>query len=1032
VILSDLAIKRPVFTTMIMLALVVLGLIAFKDIGVDLFPRVEFPVITVVSVLPGANPETVETEVSEPVEDALSTISAIKHLRSTSADGISQVVIEFDLEKNVDIAFQEVQAKLAAIRTQLPKDLEDPVVEKFDIDSAPIMSLIVGTAAGKSISFQKLSYIADKTIKERLQQIKGVGQIKLVGNRERTIWLYLDPHKLQGYNIETQAVIQALQDHHVEYPGGRITTKANEVIVKTKAEFSDPQALENLTLAYRNGSPVRLRDVGRVVDGLEEERSIARLNEAKACALLVQRQSGTNTVEVATELKRAIQEMQKELAAQGVQIEVAQDLSVYIQDSIHEIQFHLIFGGLLAIFIVLVFLRNFRITIISALAIPLSIIATFTLMQQMGFTMNMMTMLALSLAIGILIDDAIVVIENIFRHFKEKGSSEEAARVGTQEIGLACFAITMSIVAVFLPVAFMKGIIGRFFYQFGLTVAFAVLLSLFIAFTLTPMLAAKFLKEEKRTGFLSSLIGRLLASIDRAYGHLLKLALSFRKTTLAIASAIFVMSLFLTKVIHSEFAPLEDQSEFSIVVKTALGSSLEKSDAEIAAIRAALDKKPWLLYTFTTIGEGQLEKVNEGAIYVKMVSKDKRAISQIEAMKEARQIIAANHGLRASVEPVARVSGGGRKAAAIQLELMGVDLQKLEQIANRVAAHLTSLGNYVDTDISYETGKPELGVTIKRDRAQALGVLPIDIAQAIKAQIGGVEVSKYKENGQRYDICVRMDEPFRSDPDSILRINLKNDDEKLIALGNLVDIRKETGPVQIDRHNRMRMITVLANLQEGKKTLGTAIDEITTFMQGLQLPAGYSYRFSGSADAMKESFSNLLFALFLAVIAVYMVLASQFESFIHPLTIMLSIPFSIIGALGGLALTGSTFSIFTIIGIIMLMGLVTKNGILLIDYTNTLRTRDKMTREEALMKAGPARLHPILMTTFAMIFGMLPIALGTGAGSESRAPMAIAVIGGLITSMFLTLVIVPVVYSLLDDLQRKRQNTKEIQPKQIS
>ena len=1005
-----------------MLALVVFGLIAFKDIGVDLFPRVEFPVITVFSVLPGANPETVETQVSEPIEDALSTISSIKHLRSTSTDGISQVVIEFDLEKNVDVAFQEVQAKLATVRSQLPKDLEDPVVEKFDIDSAPIMSVIVGAAAGKDVSSQELSRIADKTVKERLQQIKGVGQIKLVGNRERTIWLYLDPHKLQGYKIDTQDVINALQDHHVEYPGGRITTTESEVIVKTKAEFSKPQELENLALAYRNGSPIRLCDVGRVVDGQEEERSLARLNDAKACALLVRRQSGTNTVEVATELKEAIKKLQSDLLSQGVQIEIAQDLSVYIQDSIHEIQFHLIFGGLLAVFIVLIFLRNFRITIISALAIPLSIIATFTLMQKMGFTMNTMTMLALSLAIGILIDDAIVVIENIFRHFKKSGSSEDAAKVGTQEIGLACFAITMSIVAVFLPVAFMKGIIGRFFYQFGLTVTFAVLFSLFIAFTLTPMLAAKFLKEEKRKGFIFSAIGKFLESIDRAYSYLLKLALSFRKTTLAIASSAFVLSLFLVKFIHSEFTPIEDQSEFYIKVKTALGSSLEKTDAVLIAMRAEINKMPWLHYTFTTIGDGQLEKVNEGSLYVKMVAKDKRVIGQIEVMKQVRHIFStvSYPSVKASVEPVPRVSGGARRTSAIQLEIMGGDFHKLEEIAHQVTAHLASIGNYVDTDISYEKGKPELSVTVKRDRAQALGVLPVDIARAIKAQVGGIDVSKFKDEGQRYDICVRMDEPFRSNPESILHINLKNENDELIALGNLVDIQKEEGPVQIDRHNRMRMVTVFANLQEGEKTLGTAISEITTFMQDLQMPAGYSFKFSGNADSMKESFNNLLFALFLAVIAVYMVLASQFESFIHPLTIMLSIPFSIIGALGGLALTGSTFSIFTIIGIIMLIGLVTKNGILLIDYTNTLRLRDKMTREEALMKAGPARLHPILMTTFAMIFGMLPIAIGSGAGSESRAPMAIAVIGGLITSMFLTLVLVPVVYSLLDDLQKKR------------
>jgi hydrophobic/amphiphilic exporter-1 (mainly G- bacteria), HAE1 family len=1013
--LSDISIKRPVFTTMIMLALLVFGMIGFKDIGVDLFPRVEFPVISILSVLPGANPETVETTVSEPIEDALSTISSIKHLRSTSSDNISQVVIEFDLEKNFDVAYQEVQAKLNTIRSELPKDLEDPIIEKFDIDSSPIMSVVV---AGKLPS-QEISRIADKIVKARLQQIKDVGQIKLIGKQERNIWLYLNPQKLEGYKISTDDVLKALQNHHVEFPGGRITTSNNEITVKTKAEFDDMAGFQSMVIAYRNGSPIRLSDVGKVVDGMQEERSLARLNADKAVALLVRKQSGTNTVAVATALKKEIEKLQKELQPVGVQIEIAQDLSVYIEASIHEIQFHLIFGGLLAVFIVLLFLRNFRITLISATAIPISVIATFALMHAMGFTMNTMTMLALSLAIGILIDDAIVVVENIFRHFKEKGEAVEAAQIGTQEIGLAAFAITMSIVAVFLPVAFMKGIVGRFFYQFGLTVTFAVLISLFVAFTLTPMLSAKFLKKNDNPGRLSKFLGYLLELVDGVYSYLLRGALKFRKITLSLAIITFVCSLFLVKFIRSEFAPMEDQSEFYIKVKTPLGTPLDKTDSILTEISSKIKKEPWVTYTFTTIGSDNLEKVNEGMIYVKMADKHERAISQFGAMQFARDELSPLTSIKTSVEQVPRVSGGGRKATAILLEIKGPNLQKIDEITSQIVSRLKALPGYVDVDSSYEKGKPEIEVYVKRDRAAALGVTPLSIAQTIKTLIGGADLSKFKQDGERYDISVRLQEPFRKKSEDIYRLAVRNNAGDLIALSNLVDVRDAQGPVQIDRHNKAKIITVYANLQEGKKMLGDAVKEISSIVNEMNLAPGYSYNFSGSADAMKDSFANLLFALFLAVIAVYMVLASQFESFIHPFTIMLSIPFSIIGALAGLAITQSTFSIYTIIGIIMLMGLVTKNGILLIDYTNTLRKRDNMTRQDALLKAGPARLHPILMTTFAMIFGMLPIALGTGSGSESRAPMAIAVIGGLITSMFLTLIIVPVVYTLLDDLSAK-------------
>ncbi len=1015
-ILSDISIRRPVFTSMSMLGLALFGVLCLKNLGVDLYPRVEVPVVSVVSVLPGADPSTVETTVSKPIEDALSTISSIKHLRSTSADGVSQIVIEFQLEKNVDTAFQEVQAKISTIRSELPVDLEDPVVEKFDIDAAPIMALVV---SGEQ-SIQELSHIADTVVKSRLQQVKDVGQITLVGRRERTVWIYLDPEKLEGFNLSSGDVVAALQAHHVELPGGRIETGDKEFIVKTKAEFSDLPQFNDLLIAYRDDTPIHLSDVGYVVDGLEEERSLARLDDQKAIALLVRRQSGTNTVSVANGVKKEIEALRSELSAQKISLHTTQDLSVYIEHSIKEIEFHLIFGGALAVFIVFLFLRNIRTTLISALAIPLSVLATFIVMQMLGCTMNTMTMLALSLSIGILIDDAIVVIENIFRHFTRSGSSREAARTGTAEIGLAAFAITMSIVAVFLPVALMQGIIGRFMYQFGITVSSSVLISLFVAFTMTPMLASKLLKKEERHGRLSVMAERVLAMLDAWYSSLLSMALRRRGITIAVACACLVGALLLGTYLRSEFAPMEDQSEFAIQVKTPLGSSLRTTDGVLSAIRAMIAKEPWVLYTFTTIGTDHLAKVNEGTCYVKMVEKDQRKISQFQAMEKARQKVAPlRDGNTISIEPVMRISGGARKACSIQVDIKGHNLDTVQGIAETLISHLRTREGYVDLDLSYEKDKPEVDVLLKRDRAAALAVTPAAIGRTIKTMVGGIDAAKFRDEGDRYSVRVRLQEAFRSSPEHLLALSVKNAHGELVSLENLVEVRSEKGPVQIDRDNRERIISVYINLVERKKTLGQGIDEITAILNEMRLPPGYSFAFSGMADVMKESFANLLFALLLAVVVVYMVLASQFESFLYPLIIMLSLPFSIVGALGAMVLTGSTLNIHTIIGIIMLMGLVTKNAILLVDYTNTLRQREGLSTVDALLKAGATRLHPILMTTLAMIFGMLPIALSHGVGSESRAPMAIATIGGLLTSMVLTLVVVPVVYAMVDSIRER-------------
>ncbi len=1012
-ILSDVAIRRPVFTTMVVMALVVFGLVALSKIGIDLFPRVEFPVITIVTELRGADPETVETTVTDPIEEAVSTISAIKTLRSTSAEGFSQVVIEFELEKPVDVAFQEVQSKLGTVRGELPEDAEDPIVEKFDVDSSPIMAIVVSA----DLPMRDLTRLADKTIKERLQRVPNVGQVRLVGDQERKIWIWLDRAKLEGNGLAVQDVERALRAEHVEFPGGRVETGPLEYVVKTRAEFQSAADFDQMVVAFRAGAPIRVRDLGRAEDGLEERRSQARLDGKPAIGLLVRRQSGTNTVHVAQAVKAQVEALRRELAPRGVSLEIAQDLSVYIEHSIHEIQFHLVIGGALAVLIVFVFLRDWRITLVSALAIPTSVIATFIAMNALGFTMNMMTMLALSLSIGLLIDDAIVVVENVFRHIEEGTPPAEAAHTGTAEIGLAVVAITASVVAVFLPVAFTKGIVGRFFFQFGVTVCVAVLISLFVALTLIPMLSARMLRQGHLHGRFFRAITRVLDAIDAAYAGLLRRALRHRFLTVLVGVAVFVASLGVGRFIRSEFIPVEDQSEFNIRVKAPLGASLHATDEILERIRAIVQPQPWVDYTFATIGSDELQRVNEGVMYIKMPDKDQREIGQIAAMDWVRAQLADFKDARVAVEIVPRVSGGGRKNSDVQLEIRGPELDRLEQTASAVLEHMRRTPGYADPDTTYDKNKPEVSVAIKRDRAADLGVDPLAVATTVRALVGGADVTKFRAEGDRYDVAVRLLEPFRSRPGDVEKLSVRNDRGQLIRLQNVARVEERSGPVQIDRFNRTRQITVLANLQRDKKVLGEATAELNRLVQAMGMPAGYTYGFAGQADTMRESFESLLFALFMAVVIIYMVLASQFESFVHPFTIMLSLPLSLVGALGALVATQQTINIYTMIGIIMLMGLVTKNAILLVDYTNTLRAREGLDREAALLKAGPTRLRPILMTTLAMIFGMLPIAVGTGAGSESRAPMAIAVIGGLTTSTLLTLVVVPAVYTILDDLR---------------
>jgi HAE1 family hydrophobic/amphiphilic exporter-1 len=1047
--LADTSIKRPVFATMVILGLVVLGIVSYPRIGVDLFPKVDFPIVNITTTLKGASPEIIDIDVTDKIEEAINTINGVKTITSTSVEGRSTVVAEFVLERDIDLAVQDVREKLAVIRSKLPRDIDEPVIEKVDPDATPVMWLAL---AGER-SVRELSTYADEVLKEQLQKINGVGAIRMGGLRLRQVRVWLDSDKLSAYQITADDVLTSLQRENVELPGGRIESETKEYSVKIKGEFKSPQEFNDLIVGYYRGAPVRLRNIGHAEDGMEEKRSIARFNGTPAVGLGVQKQSGTNTVEVIDRIKKELVSIRKDLPP-GMRLEISFDQSDFIKRSISEVQHHLVYGGFSAALAVLLFLKSPRITLISALAIPTSIISTFAIMNAFNFTFNNMTMLALSLSVGILIDDAIIVIENIHRHIEEGMPPREAASFATSEIGLAVMATTLAIVAIFLPVAFMKGIIGRFFMQFALTVVFAVLVSLFVSFTLTPMIASRYLKpvisqqssvspstppspsrgegegggeqpegKYSLTSKISHSLDRWYKKIEELYRRLLAIALRHRAIVLILATGIFMFSLFMTGFLGKEFIPPEDQSSFILRLEAPIDYSVDEIDRMFKQAEdyvKAIPEVETVFYAQGLIGG----EVNKGIMFIRLKPKSERKRSQEELMAEARKKFRQVPGLTGTAENVSLI-GGGQRMVPIQYSIRGRDLMGLESYTRKIVDEFSKLPGIVDMDTSLETGKPELKVFIDRDKAADLGLDVAVIAEAINFLIGGeVDVTKYKDEarGRRYDVRARLIPSNRTDPSDIGRLYVRAKDGRLVEISNVVDIREAGGPSIINRVDRQRAVTIFANLEV--KPLGQAKEELDSISAKV-LPSDYSGRYKGMADVMEESFGYLMFALLLGITMAYMVLASQFESFVHPFTVLLSLPFSFIGAFGALLLTGKTLNIFSFIGLILLMGLVKKNAILLVDYTNTLRTRG-MERKEAILHAGPVRLRPILMTTFAMIFGMMPIAIGVGEGAETRSPMAIATIGGLLTSLFLTLVVVPVAYDLFDELQGKLIKKKKI------
>ncbi len=1022
--ISDTSIKRPVFATMFILALVVLGVVSYSEIGVDLFPKVDFPIVSITTKLVGASPEIMDIDVTDKIEEAVNTINGVKTISSTSIESGSSIIVEFELERDIDLAVQDVREQIAAIRSKLPDDIDEPVIMKVNTDSSPVMWIAL---TGQK-SQRELSTYADEVLKEQLQRVQGVGALMLAGLQKRQIRIWIDADKLRAYGIAPSDIALALGRENIELPGGRIESTTKEFSIKVKGSLRDLSEFDDLIVAYTGGAPVRIRDIGRAEDGMEERRSYARFNGIPSVGIGIQKQTGTNTVQVVGRVKEELDRIRKTLPP-GMELNIAFDQSKFIIDSMHQVREHLILGSILAVVAVFVFLRNVRTTLISAVALPVSIISTFTLMRAFDFTFNNLTMLALTLSVGILIDDAIIVIENIYRHIEEGMKPREAAAFATSEIGLAVMATTMAIVVIFLPVAFMKGIIGRFFMQFALTVVFSVLVSLLVSLTLTPMLSSIFLhsREEVSHGLkkrgpldrMGEIFERAYKKVEGAYRPILEFSINHRGSVLIGALIIFFLSMYMIRFMGKEFKPQEDQSQFVVRMEAPIDYSLEKAGEMFAQAEAVVKARPEAKAVFFAQGlsQGGTGQVNKAVMFTRLSPRAEREKTQQQIMAELRKSLNMIPGMKTTIEDVSML-GGGLRNLPVQYVISGGTYDELRKYTKQIAAEFAGTPGIVDVDTSLEAGKPELAVYIDRDKASDLGLSAASVAEAVNLLISGeVDITKFKDEvkGRRYDVRVRLNPENRMNPDDIGRLYVRAVDGKLVELKNVVRIVEGGGPSSISRRDRQRSLWLFANL-EGKP-LGAAMQDLDRISAKI-LPPGYTTNYAGEAEEMGKSFKYLMFAIMLGILLAYMILASQFESFLHPITVLLAMPLSFIGAFGALLITGKAISIVSFIGLILLMGLVKKNSILLVDYTNTLRERG-LSRREAILQAGPVRLRPILMTTFAMVFGMLPVALGIGEGSDVRAPMGITVIGGLLTSLFLTLAVVPAAYDLFDDWKER-------------
>ena len=1036
--LAEICVKRPVFATMIIFSLVTVGAFSFLSLGVDLFPKIDFPTITVTVVNPGASPEEIETEVTEKIEEVVNTISGIDELRSTSIEGISQVFVQFVLEKDVNVAAQEVENRVQTAIPDLPETAEQPTVQKLDTDAAPVLRIVVSAPT----NLRDVTEVSKNQIKERIESINGVGQVQIVGGRERQINVWVDPDKMRSYNVTAGEVSQALATQNVEFPSGRLDGGQTETSVRTVGKIKKPEEFANVVVATRGTYQVKVKDLGYVEDGAEELRTEARLNGQPAVTLIVSKQSGQNTVAVAQELKARLKEIEPTLP-KNFRMQVIGDNSIFIENSLHAIEEHLIIGGILAAVVVFLFLWNLRTTFIAALAIPTSIISTFALMYAMGYTLNSITMLSLTLMVGIVIDDAIVVLENIYRFIEEKGMSPyQAAIEGTREIGLAVLATTLSLMAVFVPIGFMQGIVGRFMSSFGLTAAFAVAVSLLVSFTLTPMLAARLIKAPKEKevpedapmeihgdGMVQDTphhtpepthgakSGRFYRYIDNSYTWMLKFSMAHRWLIVVLCVLVFLSIIPLFAFVGKNFLPVDDQSQFEVSIRAPEGYSISATSQLFERIATDIRQIGGITDTLTTIGGGQQQVVNNGTIYVKLSDIADRDFTQQQLMVKAREILAKddykNLNLRTGVQEVQAFSGGGFRNANVQFLVSGPDLKELEKISSTLLEKMKQIPDAVDVDSTLISGKPEVRLTVDRDTAADLGVSVGAVSQALNTLVAGTEATNFTQGTDQYEVRVRAINNFRTDVEGLKRLLVPSTTLGTVSLDRVVKVSEGTGPSSVDRLNRQRQVTLLANTRPGGSatSITAALDG---YVKELNLPAGYSTGYVGQSKELGKSLFYFMLAISLSFIFMYIVLAAQFESFIHPVTILLTLPLSIPFGILSLLMTGQTVNIFSGLGLLLLFGVVKKNAILQIDHTNHLREQG-MSRYDAIIQANRDRLRPILMTTIALVAGMIPLVLSTGAGAGTNRSIGVLVVGGQSLCLLLTLLAVPVFYSLFDD-----------------
>jgi HAE1 family hydrophobic/amphiphilic exporter-1 len=1006
--LTNLSLKRPVFVTVSILALVMLGLISYFRLGINDWPDVEFPYVSITIVQAGASPEQIENKVALELEEALGQISGVKHTYTQVQEGVLVTWAEFTLETNPQIAAQNVREKLGEIRSDLPDDIQEPVISTFSPSSIPIMSLAV--TGDKSLL--ELSAIVDNTVRRYLETIPGVGSVKIAGQEKREIQINLDQDKLAALGLSIPEVIASLQSENMDVPGGSLSSESGQVTVRTSGEITSAENFEQLPVARRGGIQLYVKDIATVADGIEEPDSIVLFQGEPAVGISIVKQSGQNTVKVADAIKKAVDRMESQLPP-GVKVDIVRDNSLSIRSSVNDVVKTIFEGALLAVFMVFLFLRNWRSTLIGAVAIPTSIITTFLCMHIMGFTLNIMSLMALSLSVGLLIDDAIVVIENINRHLQMGKSRLEAARDASNEIGLAVMATTFTVIAVFLPVGMMTGQVAQFFKQFGITVVFSVLVSLFVSFTLVPLLSSRYLEKEEITasgplkGFLDQ-FNKLFDLFTRQYLKILSWSLKRRLFTLGLAMMLFISSLAVTPLLGTGFVPTSDLGEFTISAEFDAGLNLAAAREMTGQIEDCLHSFPEVIRVYSAI------ETDEASIYVKMVDKNKRDRTIKEILAEMRPEFNKIPGVRVSM----LLNTGMGEEAEWEFRLQGYDLDNMQIYAEQAQRILKEIPGVVDVSSSFNPGKPEIKLEVKKQEAADLGISTAQIAQTVQTLFTGTVVSQYSEGEERYDVRLRLNEQQRKNTSDLNNIYLLSAYSSApIALNHVTEAVFSTAPNAINRSDRYKEIVLSGNLD------GISLGDFNSIFlerveNEIQLPDGYRFYAGAETEEMNNTFSSMLIALFTGIMFIFFILASQFESYIDPFSIMLALPMAVVGAIYGLMIMGSELNLISMIGIIMLMGLVCKNAILLIDFTKQARQKGIPTND-ALKQAALTRLRPIMMTSLAMIFGMIPSALGMGIGSEMRAPMAHAVIGGLITSTLLTLVVVPVIYSLLDDLKSK-------------